>query len=68
MEQRKHEALGYFAVLKNLSTSEARQTTQARQRGNLCFRVFDVAAKQRISEKNPAFSLDIDHNGLVPPI
>jgi hypothetical protein len=28
-----------------------------------CFRVFDVAAKQRISEKNPAFSVNIDHNG-----
>jgi len=37
-----------------------RQTTEACARGNLCFRVFDVAAKPRISEKNRAFSVNID--------
>jgi len=37
-----------------------RQTTEACARGNLCFGVFDVAAKPRISEKNPAFSVNID--------
>jgi hypothetical protein len=69
MKQREHEALDTFAILRKFCfrrsclAAEVRQTTEACARGNLCFRVFDVAAEQRISEKNPAFSVNIDHNG-----
>jgi hypothetical protein len=65
MEQREHEVLDSFAVLKKLSPPECgaklqKQTSEATP----CFSHFDVAAEERISEKNPAFSTDTDHNGL----
>jgi hypothetical protein len=69
MKQREHEALDTFAILRKFCfrrrspAAEVRQPTEACARGNPCFRVFDVATKQRISEKNPAFSVNIDHNG-----
>jgi hypothetical protein len=60
MKQREHETLDKFPVLRKFPirgrlTAEVRQTTEACDRGNRCFRVFDVAAWERISEKNPAF-------------
>jgi hypothetical protein len=61
MKQREHEVLDKFLVLRKLpicgrQEAEVRQTTEACDRGNPCFGVFDVAAGSRISEKNPALS------------
>jgi hypothetical protein len=72
MKQREHEALDRFAMLKKSSPPEAAR--RARQRVKLpkrareatCVFVFlAIAAAKRISEKNPAFSADIDHNGPI---
>jgi hypothetical protein len=72
MEQREHEALDKFAVIKKASPARAVRDLQQRaklpKRANeatCVFAFFAIAAAGRISEKNPAFSADIDHNGPI---
>jgi hypothetical protein len=75
MKQREHEALDSFTTLRKLLISHGpggpRQRAKLPKRANeatcvLAF--FAIAARERISEKNPHFSAHFGHNGLVPPI
>src|ERR1700687_4298840 len=66
MKQREHEALDSFVTLRRPFIPRRRgsapnyRSTRLRQPA---FDIFHVAAGRRIGEKNPAFSVEIDHNG-----
>jgi hypothetical protein len=56
MEQREHGVLEYLAVLKKTSTAAGgAKLHKTTKQATGVFRVFAVAARERISEKNPAF-------------
>jgi hypothetical protein len=64
MEQREHAGLEYFARLKNLSTPESGANLSKRaNEATGVLRFFTIAAEGRMSEKNPALLVNLDHNG-----
>jgi hypothetical protein len=71
VKQREHDAFDKFAVIRKNLTARGR-CVHRNQRAKLpkrareatcVFAFFEIAARERISEKNPAFSADHDHNG-----
>jgi hypothetical protein len=63
MKQREHETLDDFAVIKKPSPPKPAPNYRSTRFRQPAFDIFHVAAGRRIGEKNPAFSVDIDHNG-----
>jgi hypothetical protein len=64
MKQREHEALDRGAVLNKSSLPGSGAKLPKRANEATCvLAFFAIAARKRISEKNPAFSAHFDHNG-----
>jgi hypothetical protein len=64
MKQREHAILDKFAALNKPSKSQAGKLPKHADQATCVLAFFAIAARERISEKNPAFRL-ISINGPV---
>jgi hypothetical protein len=64
MKQCEHAGLEYFARLyESLNPRSGANLPKRANEATRVLRFFTIAAEGRISEKNPAISVNIDHNG-----